>query len=290
MGMKKEMSTTALRIDLHCHSNISDGSLTPDVLVMRAAQMQLDYLALTDHDAVAGVAQAQQAAADYGKGAPQILSGIELSCHWRGFEIHILGWCFQLQHEAMLQLVQQQQEKRRWRAQAIAEKLIKSGVDAEHIPQEQAGKVLTRAHFAASLMQFGYVRSVEEAFRKYLGKGQRAYVVTPWCSIEEAVTVIQQAGGSAGLAHPFAYQLKGKWLQRLLASFKAAGGDALEVASGQQEPAQRLQLAQYATDYGLAASVGSDFHFPGRWRELGRNLTLPPECIPIWQAWNLTRG
>ncbi|WP_241971869.1 PHP domain-containing protein [Aliidiomarina taiwanensis] len=276
-----------IRIDLHCHSNLSDGQLTPEQLVMRAAQMQLDYLALTDHDAVAGVERARSAAQAYGKGAPDIISGVEFSCQWQGFEIHILGWHFDVQHPAMTRLVTQQQQTRRDRAAAIGAKLVKQGVAAEHLPPPVEGQVLTRAHFAAALQSHGYVSSVQDAFRRYLGKGQCAYVPTPWCSIDEAIAAIQAAGGFTGLAHPLAYQLSSKWLKRLIVAFKEAGGEAMEVASGQQEPKQRQLLAQLAQDYDLAASVGSDFHYPGRWRELGRNLTLPAECRPIWASWNL---
>lgn len=285
--MTTAQETTPIRIDLHCHSNISDGQLTPDFLVMRAAQMQLDYLAITDHDAIAGIEQARSAAEGYGKGAPEIISGVEFSCQWQGFEIHILGWHFDVQHPAMAHLVSQQQQTRRDRAAAIGDKLVKQGIASEHLPHPEAGRVLTRAHFAAALLEHGYVTSVQDAFRRYLGKGQCAYIATPWCSIDEAIAVIQTAGGSTGLAHPLAYQLSTKWLKRLVAAFKEAGGDAIEVASGQQEPKQRQLLAQLAQDYGLAASVGSDFHYPGRWRELGRNLALPANCRPIWARWNL---
>ncbi len=286
-SMTTELNEQPLRIDLHCHSNISDGSLTPELLVMRAAQMQLDYLAITDHDALAAIELARSAASAYGKGAPKIISGVEFSCQWQRFEIHILGWNFDATHEAVVQLAKRQQTTRKIRAEGIAEKLVKYGVLAEHLPIVHVDRVLTRAHFAAALVNHGYVTSVEDAFRRYLGKGQCAYVATPWCSIEEAVDAIHQAGGTTGLAHPLAYQLTSKWLRRLVVAFKEAGGDAIEVASGQQEPKQRQQLAQLATEYELAASVGSDFHFPGRWRELGKNLALPSQCIPVWDAWDL---
>lgn len=279
---------SALRIDLHCHSLLSDGTLTPAELVMRGAQMQLDYLAITDHDAIGAIDVAQEAARSYGKGAPRILSGVEFSCRWQGYEIHILGWGFDHKHPAIEQRVQQQQEVRRQRAHAIAEKLLKYGVDAAHLPDlTMSGRVITRAHFAEALVAGNYVANVEQAFRRYLGKGQCAYVATPWCEITDAIASIHAAGGLSGLAHPLAYQLTNKWLKRLLQAFKEAGGDAVEVASGQQEKSQRLQLAQFAQDYELLASVGSDFHRPGRWRELGRNLQLPAGSKPLWLHSNL---
>ncbi|WP_113906423.1 PHP domain-containing protein [Aliidiomarina celeris] len=284
MKIAEKNISTPLRIDLHCHSHISDGSLAPDVLVMRAAQMQLAYLAITDHDAIAAVALARNAANTYGQGAPEIIAGVEFSCRWNGYEIHVLGWGFDPQHQAIKSRVESQQRIRRERAQAIADKLVKYGMSGADLPDmTDESRVYTRAHFAEALVQGRYVPTIEQAFRKYLGKGQCAYVATPWCDIDEAIASIHAAGGVAGLAHPLAYQMTNKWLKRLVEFFKSSGGEALEVASGQQDKQQRMQLAELARNYDLLASVGSDFHRPGRWRELGRNLQLPDYCKPVWQ-------
>lgn len=279
--------TAQPRIDLHCHSVLSDGSLTPEFLVLRACQMQLDWLAITDHDSTAAFALARAAAEQLSGHRPEIISGVEFSCRWQGFEIHVLGWNFDPEHPAMRERVATQQAKRRERALAIAERLIKNGVQPEHLPDFNTEGVVTRAHFAELLTKFHYAPTIEQAFRRYLGKGCCAYVPTEWCTLEEAIEAITAAGGTSSLAHPLAYQLSTKWLKRLIESYVQAGGTALEVCSGQQAPAQRHQLAELARHYGLKASVGSDFHRPGKWRELGRNLKLPDGLEPVWQDWQI---
>ncbi|CUS48633.1 MAG: putative metal-dependent phosphoesterases (PHP family) [Idiomarinaceae bacterium HL-53] len=289
-SMSKTQNETSIRIDLHAHTNLSDGALSPDLLMLRAEQMQLDYFAITDHDSVAALAEARAAKVRLKLKRPELISGIEVSCRWHSFEIHVLGWNFDETHPRMLRLVAAQQQRRAERAAAIAEKLIKAGVDKAHLPKLEpieTNRVLTRPHFAEALVKHGYVASIEEAFKKYLRKGERAYVATPWVSIDEAVAVIKEAGGTAGLAHPLAYQLSAKWLKRLLSQFVAAGGEALEVVSSQQTPEQRRYLQELADTYGLCTSVGSDFHKPSPWRELGKNLTLPEQAVPVWQSWQL---
>lgn len=283
--MNKEINFKK-RIDLHCHTNFSDGVLTPKELLLRAIQQQLDYLAITDHDAIGGYLEAKEVAIDYSD-APHLISGIELSCCWGRFEIHILGWHFDAQHEALLALIASQQEKRAARAEAIAKKLIQLGVAPEHIPKPEVGRVRTRLHFANALVRHGYVATKQAAFTRYLGQDKPAYVKTQWCTIETAVQTIRAAGGVAGLAHPHAYSLKHKRLKKLIQAFIDAGGTALEVAIGQQAPEQRIELAALAKEHSLYASVGSDFHFVGPWRELGRNLNLPEGVTPVWELWDL---
>lgn len=280
-----------MKIDLHCHSTASDGSLTPQELVQRAHLQQVNVLALTDHDTIAGLPAAKQAAAELDGGHPlTLVHGIELSCRWQGFEIHILGWHFELENTQLNSLIEAQTAARQARGQQIIDKLLAQGIDSSALApvqtrQAQPGQLVTRKHLADALYAAGYVTSVEQAFKRYLGKGQCAYVAPQWCSIEDAVAAIHQAGGVSGLAHPLAYELSSKWLKRLLQHFKDSGGDALEVASGQQAPHQRQYLAELAQQFELSASVGSDFHNIGRWRELGRQLKLPEQCQPVWSSW-----
>ncbi|MCC5878705.1 MAG: PHP domain-containing protein [Idiomarina sp.] len=280
-----------MKIDLHCHSTASDGSLTPAELVQRAHQMQVNVLALTDHDTVAGISAAQAAIAELNGGHPlKLISGIEFSCRWEGFEIHILGWHFDPEHPQFQALLAGQAEARQARAQLIMDKLIAQGVERAALAgvqakQQQAGELVTRKHVADALVAAGYANTIDDAFKKYLGKGQCAYVTPQWCSIETAVETIQAAGGLSGLAHPLAYDLSSKWLKRLISYFKDVGGDALEVASGQQAPHQREALADLAEQFELKASVGSDFHFVSRWRELGHQLKLPDKSQPVWANW-----
>ena len=274
------------RIDLHCHTTASDGELTPAEIVMRASVMQLDVLAITDHDSIASW---QPACAAQAKVAPklQLISGVEISTRWHGFEIHILGWNFDPEHPQLLSLLQAQQLRRQERAQLIHDKLLQRGLSAEQLPEiDLAGdRVLTRLHFAEALVAHGAAKTVQDAFDRYLGKGQSAYVAPAWCSVDEAISAIQAAGGTTSIAHPLAYPLSNKWLRRLLTEFKDSGGDGIEISMSQQGLHQRQWLTELALEYDLAGSVGSDFHRPSKWRELGRHLNLPESVRPVWQAW-----
>lgn len=277
---------TNLIIDLHCHSTASDGALTPDELIMRACNNQVDILALTDHDTLNGLNAARQAAATM-KPPVEIINGVEISCAWHGLEIHVVGLNFSADNPELTQLLDQQAERRLTRAMTIAARLQRKGLDDcwRKVTALAKGGQVTRSHFARLLVNEGWVTLQKTAFKKYLRKGRNAYVAPPWCSIAEAVAAIQAAGGQAVLAHPLDYQLADSWLQRLLTEFVDAGGDAMEVAQCQQTPSQRAKLAKLAKQYALLASQGSDFHFPAGRRELGRSLHLPEGLTPVWANW-----
>ena len=280
-----------MKIDLHCHSTASDGSLTPRELIQRAHNLHVNILSLTDHDTLAGIEPAQQALNEISGGTPlTLVNGIEISCRWQSFEIHILGWHFNRDDAALHDLVSRQGTARRERTARILDKLVHHGVATEHLAKVRAKQALpdeliTRKHIAEALVAHNYVNTIDEAFKRYIGKGQCAYTTPQWCTIETAVQAIKAAGGVTAVAHPLAYDMSTKWLKRLLTDFVAAGGDALEVSSGQQTPQQRQTLVLLANQFSLAASAGSDFHNPGRWRELGHNIALPDECQPVWRDW-----
>ncbi|MBU2871565.1 PHP domain-containing protein [Colwellia sp. E2M01] len=278
------------RIDLHSHTNCSDGTLSPQTLIDRAVNFQLNVLAITDHDTVAGLDIAQKHIEE--KNIPlKLISGIEISTAWQGFEIHIVGLNIDKNNSALTALIAQQQQAREDRARTMGEKLAKCGFPTIYEDaKEMAGEgSITRAHFAKVLHQQGHVSTMQQAFDKYIGKkgskGQRAYVKPNWCSIEEAVDVIHQAGGSAVMAHPIRYDLSAKWLRRLIVDFKEANGDGLEVVLPQMNPEQRKKMLGYCNEYDLHASMGSDFHYPNRWSDLGRNLTMPVGATPVWAQW-----
>ncbi len=275
------------RIDLHSHTQYSDGSLSPQALINRAVNFQLDVLAITDHDTVAALAIAH----DYIKAQNiplTLINGIEFSTLWQGFEIHIVGLNIDLNSLSLQALINQQQARREQRAVTLGAKLAKCGF-AEVYPEAKAlaqqGSI-TRAHFAKALLQRGVVTQMQKAFDKYIGKGKRAYVKPDWCDIETAVATIHQAGGVAIIAHPLRYDLSGKWLRRLIVHFKEVGGNALEVVLPQMAPQQRDLMLNYCLEYNLHASMGSDFHYPSRWSDLGRNLAMPEKAIPVWQLWH----
>jgi len=144
---------------------------------------------------------------------------------------------------------------------------------------------ITRAHFARFLVEQNVAPTFAKVFDKYLSRGNTGYVPHNWIDIDIAIKVIHEAGGQAILAHPNHYKLSNKWMRRLFTEFKALGGDAMEVAMGQQSPQVRLQLAMWSNEYDLLASQGSDFHFTGPWRDLGKSLFLPEIAKPLWSEW-----
>ncbi len=274
------------RIDLHSHTSCSDGGLTPSELIDRAVNFQLDVLAITDHDTVSALAIAGNYIKEK-KLALKLINGIEISTAWQGFEIHIVGLNINTDNQTLITLIENQQKLREQRAITIGEKLTKCGfTDVYEKAKTMAGAgSITRAHFAKVLFQQGHVATMQKAFDKYIGKGKRAYVKPNWCSIEEAVDVIHAAGGSAVMAHPIRYDLSAKWLRRLIVQFKADGGDALEIVLPQMAPQQRELMLNYCLEYDLQASMGSDFHYPSKWSDLGRNLTMPEKAQPVWAQW-----
>ncbi|SHH36781.1 RNase RNM [Ferrimonas marina] len=270
-----------MKIDLHCHTKASDGTLTPELLVGRALNQQVDLLAITDHDTTAGLAPARAAAEG---SSLTLINGVEISTRWESFEIHVVGLDFDPDHPGLQALLAQQAQRRTERAEAIAAKLSKRRIEGtlEEAMALAGNGCIGRSHFARVLLQRGIVSASQQAFDRYLGRGQSAYVPNQWCSIAEAVAAIQAAGGLAVLAHPGKYQLSNKWLRRLLAEFVEAGGEAMEAIHCQQNPQQRQFLLALAKEYRLLISAGSDFHFPGRWVELGRGLHRPEEPAGVW--------
>ncbi|QIM65103.1 RNase RNM [Frederiksenia canicola] len=267
--------------DLHSHSTASDGILTPTELIQRAVEQGVDMLALTDHDTIAGITEAKQTAQHL---PIQLISGVEISILWKGKSIHLAALNIDEQNETLVNLLKQQAELRQQRAEQIGEKLAKAGIpNAYEGAKKLASGEVTRAHYGRFLVAEGYARNDEHAFKRYLGMGKSAYVKPIWCSMEQAIDATHQAGGVICVAHPLRYKMTARWIRRLIEEFKHAGGDGIEVAGCAQTPDQRQLLARWAKEFELLASVGSDFHYPSGWIELGRGLTLPPECQPIWE-------
>jgi predicted metal-dependent phosphoesterase TrpH len=277
-----------LKIDLHCHSTCSDGALTPVELVQRAQQMQVDVLAITDHDTVAGIA----AARDYVKSSKiklNIIAGIELSTSWHGFDIHVVGLRVNNDDPVFLERLEGQLAERDKRAERICEKLAKCGHQGIYdIALDIAsGAQISRNHIAKALVQKSICTHPQQAFSKYLGKNKKAHVSPKWISIQEAIEWIHESGGQAVLAHPGHYDMTTKWLRRLVAEFAQAGGDAMEITHPNMAADKKKLLQQIMAENALLASVGSDFHFPSRFTELGRRLDIPLACKPVWHSWNL---
>ncbi|MGQ8365611.1 PHP domain-containing protein [Glaciecola sp. 1036] len=273
------------KVDLHSHTKYSDGKLTPEELVLRAQQMQVDMLAITDHDCVDGILPAQVAINKH-KLKLQLISGIEISTKWHGFEIHILGLNVDEQHPALLDIIEMQRKTRVERAEAMVNKLAFLNISNlfERVKAKATG-TLSRVHIAQVLVEEGICSDIQQAFNKFLGDKKRAYVSANWLTIEQAVDVIHQAGGIASLAHPYHYDMKAKWLRKLFDAFSLAKGDATEVAHPNVSPTKTALILAIAKEKGLLASIGSDFHGPSRWNELGRKLHLPDGIEPVWETW-----
>ncbi|KTD36223.1 metal dependent phosphoesterase [Legionella nautarum] len=272
-------------IDLHCHSNFSDGILTPQALLIKALEVNIKILALTDHDTIEGVKVLREAASGY---PIKVINGIEVTTRWKKYDIHILGLNFDMDNEHIQTLVKRQSDSRILRAQQIAEKMKLCGVDdAYEKACALAGhKRIARPHFAQIFVNEGLAKDLQGAFKRYLSRGKPAFVPTPWVSIPEAVEGIIQANGCAVIAHPLKYSLTRLKLQELIRHFKEAGGLGMEVVSGEMTTTQMQEMAGLCLRYELLASTGSDYHGDGISRIcLGRQPLLPLNCTPIWHQW-----
>ncbi|MCW3150780.1 PHP domain-containing protein [Stutzerimonas stutzeri] len=273
-------------VDLHCHSTASDGVLAPSVVVERAHGRGVRLLALTDHDTLDGLDEARASATALGM---VLVNGIELSCLWNGATIHVLGYAFSSSAPALLRAIAELHEGRWRRAELIAERLAAKGMPgalegARAVQQElgDSGNAPARPHFAEFLVRAGHVRDRAEAFRKWLGSGKLGDVKQHWPSLEQTVATLHEAGAWISLAHPWQYDFTRSKRRRLVADFVQTGGHALEVVNGMQPLEQVGGLAILAREFGLMASVGSDFHAPGDWSELGMYRALPEDLSPLW--------
>lgn len=274
--------------DLHSHTTASDGVLTPAELVQRAVNNNVNVLAITDHDTVKGLSEAHNYIAQ--QQLPlHLIDGVEISTLWKNTEIHIVGLNIDVQNQSLIKLLMQQENLRIDRAKEIAYKLSKVSIaDAYEQAQVYAkGDIVSRAHIARFLVDKGYVKDIQKAFKKYLGKSGYAYVAPKWTSIDVAINVIQQAKGQAVLAHPSRYSFTLSKMKTLITHFKELGGDGIEVSQSRQTLDDLKTLAKCANDFNLLASQGSDFHHTESYLDLGKTSALPSSVQPIWYNWSL---
>ncbi len=275
-------------VDLHCHSTISDGILTPEEVALRAVTKGVTLWALTDHDAIAGIIPAYQIAEAHNV---LCVSGVEISAAWHNYPIHIVGLGFDVQHPVIVTALQKIRAGRLIRAAGMASEFDKIGIHGTLEGAKKYAKnpeLIGRAHFARYLVEMGYASNVNAVFKKYLAAGKPGYFPHQWAEFTEAISWIQASGGVAVLAHPGRYEMiKGEREQRLLAEFKEAGGVGLEVISGSHTPDQHRFYEKMAKQYGFEASVGSDFHEPPKAGEtdLGQLSSLPEGLTPVWERW-----
>jgi predicted metal-dependent phosphoesterase TrpH len=277
----------ALNIDLHTHSTCSDGALKPADLVAAAAAAGVEVLALTDHDTVAGLETAAAHAARLGL---RLVPGVEISAAWRSQGIHVLGLWIDPADGGLRRALDAQAARRHERMRRICARLGEM-----HLPGDQLLRAVlahpglpSRTHLAAALVAGGHVRSTQQAFRRFLGRGKAADIAADWPALDDVIGWIRSAGGVAALAHPARYPLSAGARRRLLADFAGAGGTALEVITGGNSPHTIDACAQLALNHGLEGSVGSDFHDPDlAWNRLGRSLKLPASVAPVWRKQGL---
>lgn len=269
-------------IDLHLHSQASDGRLGPAELVRHAQRCGVRRLALTDHDTTAGLAEAAAAAQELGMAfAP----GIEISADWRGRTVHVLGLGIDPAADGLQGGVQRLAVERERRAGEIARRLDAAGAPGsealEHI--RASAPMVTRTHFARRLTELGAARSLAEAFDRYLGRGRPAAVRANWPALAEALAWVCAAGGIAVLAHPMRYTLSAGARRELAGEFRDGGGRAIEVVCGGGSAVHLQQATSLAQRYGLYGSVGSDFHDPAvPWNPPGRLAKLPASVQAVW--------
>ncbi len=269
------------KIDLHTHSKASDGALSPVELVERALSRGLTHMALTDHDCIGGIEEAQTAAKD----RLTLIPGAELSTMWNGYQIHIVGLFLDTKSEALDLYLQGQRRLRVERAEAIGAKLERQGFKnayEECKKRAAPGASITRGNYARYIVEMGRAQTTDEAFNYYLKKGKSCYVKTQWPDIRVAVDAIHASGGVAIVAHPRRYDMTNTKLRALLTYFKECGGEGMEVSSSQMSPNDLSYMQSLCLQYDFYASLGSDFHHEGPFRELGLNLYLPDDLRKIF--------
>jgi hypothetical protein len=280
------LAPVPMNFDLHCHSAASDGVLTPAALVRRAAANGVQVLALTDHDELAGLAEAQAAADECGV---RLVPGVEISITWGGITIHVVGLGIDPGSDTLARGLAHVRSSRARRAERIAAEFDRLGIPGTlEGAYSYAGNpnLVGRAHFARYLVEQGVARDVKSVFGRFLVAGKPGYVPHEWAVLTDAVGWIRASGGRAVVAHPGRYRLSPERLREFFVEFIAAGGEGVEVVTGSHTRAQYAEYAQLARELGLAASRGSDFHGPDESEiDLGALPPLPPDLKPVWHDW-----
>ena len=276
--------TPILNADLHCHSLVSDGTLTPEALAERAKSNGVELWALTDHDEVGGQHRAAAAAKAQGM---KYLTGTEISVTFIGHTVHIVGLGFDPDNAELVQGLRQTRGGRTERAMAMSEGLAKAGIKGAFegaLKFVSNPELISRTHFARFLVESGVCKETNEVFRKFLTEGKPGFVQHKWATLKDAVTWITGAGGMAVIAHPARYKFSPNEEFALFTEFKNHGGQGVEVVTGSHTVAEYQVYAETAREFGLAASRGSDFHSPEESHTaLGTLPYLPGKLTPVWE-------
>lgn len=275
-----------MKVDLHCHSNVSDGVLAPAAVATYARKGGVDAWALTDHDEVGGIKAARAKAEDLGM---RFVSGVEISVTWAGETVHLVGLRIDEDNPTLLDGLAATRNGRDARGREIAAQLDKAGIpNAYEGALKYVGNpdLLSRTHFARYLCETGACSTTSEVFRRFLTEGKPGYVPHRWATLADAMGWIRAAGGIPVIAHPGRYRFDATAEGALFDEFKQLGGNAIEVVTGSHTPDQYATYAEVARRYGFLASRGTDFHAPGESRvEFDRLPPLPAGLTPVWHDW-----
>ena len=272
-----------INADLHCHSVVSDGTLTPEALASRAHANGVQTWSLTDHDEISGQERAKKAAEDLGM---QYISGVEISVTWSSQTVHIVGLGIDHTNTPLIEGLHQTRNGRSNRAKAISAQLDQIGIkNAYEGALQFVGnpELISRTHFARFLVDSGVCKDTNEVFANYLIEGKPGFVGHEWANLNDAVSWITQAGGIAVIAHPGRYNYTSLQFSELYGQFKDMGGRGIEVVTGSHTKDEYKTFAKVALQYGFLASRGSDFHSPTESHvDLGTLPNLPSQLQPVW--------
>ena len=268
-----------MKVDFHCHSNCSDGELSPLELIKLAKKNNVSILSITDHDTL-------DAYKSLSYNGIKLVTGVEFSTCWNKINIHIVGLNIPLEDARILELVNAQKTSREIRAKIISKKLQKYSSCDLHLelkkmhPEKQLG----RPDFASILVKKGICKDSNQAFKKYLGAGKIGDVKNQWACFEHIINTIVNVGGIAVLAHPLYYKLTNTKLRYLLTDFKKAGGEGFEVVNGYQNPDKTDYLKKLCNEFNFKASIGSDFHYSNSFKSLGCDTRLIANLPNVWES------
>ena len=273
----------SINADLHCHSVVSDGTLTPEELALRAHQNGVELWSLTDHDVIGGQHRAKKAAEELGM---KYTSGVEISVSYMGQTVHIVGVGIDPDHDILVEGLRQTRDGRSARGREMARQLELVGIPGTYegaLTYAGNPELLSRTHFARYLVEMKVCRTTDEVFKKFLVEGKPGYVGHVWASLEESVSWIKSSGGHAVIAHPGRYRFTEIQKNELFTNFKDCGGLGIEVITGSHTRLQYEEYAKVAQHYQFYASRGSDFHDPKEsYIDLGKLPELPSSLQPIW--------
>ncbi len=275
-----------MKIDLHNHSYYSDGVLSPSEVVRLAKKEGCDVFALTDHDTIDGLIEAQQQADESDL---KLIHGVEISAMWSNMTVHIVGLGVDINNETLQTGLKQHQEFRQARAEKMARGLGGAGVfGALEKTQAIAKKgMITRTHFAQMLVQEGVCKDMKSVFKRFLTGKKPGGVGGKWAEFDEVISWIHAAGGKAVLAHPLRYRMTNTKVKRLLSHLSGAGLDGVEVVTGSSSADEITLVSQWTKEFDLLSSIGSDYHgWSGQRVRIGHLQDMPKVNKTVWQDWS----